>query len=150
MKKTTAYARKRAHRLHVVRTYDHWTELAASPTELLPKDKIAYQLTAMWEGLAALEKAPEPTTNDWRVCSDAVNLMETLTTRGPWLDCDGSHGGRDRRKWPADGCNHRPRPWQASVTGPVGTSVWTPKASKPFAPFLKTTPPSCRRSPPGR
>lgn len=90
MKKTTAYARKRANRVHVVRTYDHWTELAASPTELLPKDKIAYQLTAMWEGLAALEKAAEPTTNDWRLCSDAVNLMETLTTRGPWLDCEGN------------------------------------------------------------
>jgi hypothetical protein len=32
----------------------------------------------MYEGLAAMEKAPTPTTDDWRVVSDAVNLMETL------------------------------------------------------------------------
>jgi len=89
MKKTTAYARKRAHRTHVIRTYDHLTELAASPTQPLPREKIEHQLTRMWEGLAAIEKAPEPTTDDWRVCSDAVNLMETLTTAGPWLDCEG-------------------------------------------------------------
>lgn len=90
MKKTTAYARKRANRVHVIRTYDHWTELAASPTQPLPREKIAHQLTSMWEGLAAIEKSPAPTTDDWRVCSDAVNIMETLTTNGPWHDCDGS------------------------------------------------------------
>jgi uncharacterized protein YyaL (SSP411 family) len=32
----------------------------------------------MYEGLAAMEKAPSPTTDDWRVVSDAINLMETL------------------------------------------------------------------------
>lgn len=32
----------------------------------------------MYGGLHAIETAPEPTTDDWRVCSDAVNLMETL------------------------------------------------------------------------
>jgi hypothetical protein len=32
----------------------------------------------MWQGLRALETDASPTTNDWRVCSDAVNLMETL------------------------------------------------------------------------
>jgi hypothetical protein len=32
----------------------------------------------MYEVLAAMEKAPTPTTDDWRVVSDAVNLMETL------------------------------------------------------------------------
>lgn len=89
MKKTSAYARKRAHRVHVIRTYDHLSELAASPTAPLSPDAIAHQLTRMWEGLAAIEQAPEPTTDDWRVCSDAVNLMETLTTCGPWLDCSG-------------------------------------------------------------
>jgi hypothetical protein len=89
MKKTSAYARKRAHRVHVIRTYDQWTELAASPTEPMARDTIDHQLTRMWQGLAAIEQAPEPTTDDWRVCSDAVNLMETLTTCGPWLDCSG-------------------------------------------------------------
>lgn len=53
-------------------------EMAASPTEPLPVAWKTYQLTRMYEGLAAMEKAPSPTTDDWRVVSDAVNLMETL------------------------------------------------------------------------
>ena len=53
-------------------------EMAASPTEPLPLAWKPYQLTRMYEGLAAMEKAPSPTTDDWRVVSDAVNLMETL------------------------------------------------------------------------
>ena len=59
----------------------HYTildEMMASPTEPLPVAWKTYQLTRMYEGLAAMEKAPSPTTDDWRVVSDAVNLMETL------------------------------------------------------------------------
>lgn len=59
----------------------HYTildEMMASPTEPLPMEYRRYQLTRMYEGLAAMEKAPSPTTDDWRVVSDAVNLMETL------------------------------------------------------------------------
>ena len=51
----------------------------ASPTELLPADHRRHQLTKMYDGLAALEKSPEPKMTDWQVVSDAVNLMETLT-----------------------------------------------------------------------
>jgi hypothetical protein len=40
-------------------------------------------------GLEAMEKSANPTTDDWRVVSDAVNIMETLVNNGPWLDCDG-------------------------------------------------------------
>lgn len=61
-----------------IRRYTLFDEMAASPTELLPQDWRTYQLTRMYEGLAAMEKAPTPTTDDWRVVSDAVNLMETL------------------------------------------------------------------------
>ena len=59
----------------------HYTildEMMASPTEPLPAEYRRHQLTRMYEGLAAMEKAPSPTTDDWRVVSDAVNLMETL------------------------------------------------------------------------
>lgn len=59
----------------------HYTimdEMMASPSELLPIEYRTHQLTRMYEGLAAMETAPEPTTDDWRVVSDAVNLMETL------------------------------------------------------------------------
>jgi len=41
-----------------------------------------HQLTRMWSGLAALETSAEPTRDDWAVCSDAVNLMETLILTG--------------------------------------------------------------------
>jgi uncharacterized protein YyaL (SSP411 family) len=60
------------------RHYTLMDELAASPVEPLPIDFRRHQLTRMYEGLAAMEKAPSPTTDDWRVVSDAVNLMETL------------------------------------------------------------------------
>jgi len=53
-------------------------EMMASPTEPLTQEKRQYQLLRMYEGLRALEIAPEPCTEDWRVVSDAVNLMETL------------------------------------------------------------------------
>ena len=50
----------------------------ASPTEPLPEKFRTHQLTMMYQGLHAMETAPEPTTDDWRVVSDAINLMETL------------------------------------------------------------------------
>ena len=53
-------------------------EMAASPTDPLPAAYRTHQLTKMYEGLNAMETAPAPTTDDWRVVSDAVNLMETL------------------------------------------------------------------------
>ena len=53
-------------------------ELIASPSEPMPDEYRRHQLTRMYEGLAAMEKSPNPTTDDWRVVSDAVNLMETL------------------------------------------------------------------------
>lgn len=56
--------------------------MLASPTEPMPLAKRTYQLTRMWSGLAALETSPEPTQDDWAVCSDAVNLMETLIEGG--------------------------------------------------------------------
>jgi hypothetical protein len=53
-------------------------ELMASPTEPLPLEYRTHQLTRIYEGLNAMETAPVPTTDDWRVVSDAVKLMETL------------------------------------------------------------------------
>lgn len=58
--------------------YSMLDEMMASPTEPLTQEKRQYQLLRMYEGLRALEIAPEPCTEDWRVVSDAVNLMETL------------------------------------------------------------------------
>lgn len=90
MRKQSAYARKRVQRGEPC-TYSILTELSASPTEPMSFYRRSYQLTRMWQGLTAIERAPEPSKDDWRVCSDAVNLMETLITanHGYWLDCDG-------------------------------------------------------------
>ena len=89
MRKTSPYAR-RQRQAKVVRHYSPLDELMASPTEPLPHEWRTHHLTRMWQGLAALETAPAPNTDDWRVCSDAVNMLETLVTRGPWLACDGT------------------------------------------------------------
>ena len=65
-------------------------EMMASPTEPIPTEDRRHQLTRMYNGLAAMETAPAPTTRDWRVVSDTVNLMETLTVtnNGWWIGCD--------------------------------------------------------------
>ena len=70
-------------------TYTVWDALLASPTEPMPLTKRTYQLTRMWSGLAAIETAAEPTYDDWTVCSDAVNLMETLIKLGHVEDTSG-------------------------------------------------------------
>ena len=66
-------------------TYTQWDLLLASPTEPMPEAKRTHQLTRMWGGLAAIERGAQPSTDDWRVCSDAVNLMESLVTAG-WVE----------------------------------------------------------------
>jgi hypothetical protein len=63
--------------------------LQASATEPLPAAHRLHQLTRMYEGIHALETAPAPSTDDWRVCSDAVNLMETLVEMGAVEDGSG-------------------------------------------------------------
>lgn len=71
------------------RTYTLIDELSASPTAPLPAAIRTHQLTRMWQGLAAIEQAPQPTTDDWRSVSDAVNLMETLVELGVLEDGQG-------------------------------------------------------------
>ena len=63
-------------------TYSMLDAMLASPTEPMNEKQRRHQLTRMWSGLAALETADEPTKDDWAVCSDAVNLMETLIQGG--------------------------------------------------------------------
>ncbi len=53
-------------------------ELTASPTDPLPEHWRTHQLTKMYQSLNQLEQGENPTPDDWRICSDAVNLVETL------------------------------------------------------------------------
>lgn len=84
-KKTTAFARKKR-RQGSPFTYGPWDVLAASATEPMPEHIRTHHLSLMWQGLSALETAPDPSTEDWRVCSDAVNYMETLVEQGTCQD----------------------------------------------------------------
>jgi hypothetical protein len=72
------------------KTYTLFDELLASPRAPLPDKSRLHQLTIMWQGLANLETGANPHNNDWRVVSDAVNLMETFVKNGPWADCTGA------------------------------------------------------------
>ena len=71
-------------------TYSLLDEMTASPRQPLAEATRLHQLTRMWDSLRRIETAPQPTTEDWRICSDAVNLMETLVTtnNGWWHDCE--------------------------------------------------------------
>lgn len=71
------------------RTYSLLDVISASPTAPTPADQRTYQLTRMYNGLRAIEQDQEPTTDDWRVCSDAVNLMETLVSQQQVVDASG-------------------------------------------------------------
>jgi len=72
-------------------TYSLMDEIMAAKDKPLPDFKIRHQLSRMYEGLHALETADKPTSDDWQVVSDAINMIETLTltNNGWWTDCDG-------------------------------------------------------------
>ncbi|MEY5098194.1 MAG: hypothetical protein RJA36_913 [Pseudomonadota bacterium] len=90
-------------------TYTMMDELMASPTQPIDGHRRLHQLTRMWEGLAAMESAENPTPDDWRVVSDAVNLRETLIAEGVAMDPAGllqdATAGMTRagRRMPDDG-----------------------------------------------
>lgn len=59
-------------------SYSLLDEMCASPTQPMSQQKRTYTLTKLWAALASIEAGPAPTANDWRLCSDAVNMTETL------------------------------------------------------------------------
>jgi uncharacterized protein (DUF169 family) len=70
-------------------TYTLLHKLSASPSEPMPAAIRTSHLTRIYDGLARLERDPQPTPNDWRLCSDAVNVMEALVTMGVCNDASG-------------------------------------------------------------
>ena len=74
-------------------TYSLMAVMLASPIKPMPEKKRLHQLTRMWMALASIESGPAPTTEDWRVCSDAVNLLETLVAVGEVCDSGGAITG---------------------------------------------------------
>jgi hypothetical protein len=70
-------------------TYTHLDALFASPDKPLPPEKQRHQVTLMWAGVVALENDERPKYHHWSVCSDAVNLMQTLCELGYTEDASG-------------------------------------------------------------
>lgn len=70
-------------------TYTMLDEMLSSPTSPTPTSSRVHQLTRMWGGLHSIESESDPSTDDWRVCSDAVNLLETLVEQGIVVDVSG-------------------------------------------------------------
>lgn len=73
-------------------TYTLMDELMASEKQAMPKASQHYQVERFRAALTALERAPTPSVTDWRIVSDAVNLMETLIKEGPWPMLGGGVG----------------------------------------------------------
>ena len=71
--------------------YTLMDELMASPAKPMPTEKTRHQLTRMHSGLESLERGEQPNADDWRVLSDAVNLMEMLIEMGEVADEQGLH-----------------------------------------------------------
>jgi len=61
-----------------LKRYTLLDELTASPTDPLPSAWRIHQLTKMYDSLHQIEQGESPTPDDWRICSDAVNLVETM------------------------------------------------------------------------
>lgn len=111
---------------HYVRHYTLMHEITASPTQPLPPEWRTHQLTSMWDGLHDLETHPNPDTSAWRVCSDAVNLMETLVEQREVEDTQGllmdaiaalAEAGKRPPRWR---CAPSLRPWHASRASRAG------------------------------
>lgn len=70
-------------------TYTLMDVMMASPTDPMPLSSRVHQLTRMHQGLHAMIRGDEPRPDDWRVVSDAINIMETMVFRGTMQDEDG-------------------------------------------------------------
>jgi uncharacterized protein YyaL (SSP411 family) len=81
---------KPKHRRHGRSTaYNLIDSLMASPVDPMPAKNSLYQIEKMWRGLASIRTGTSPTIDDWRVCADAANLMESLVMLGHAIDADG-------------------------------------------------------------
>lgn len=69
--------------------YSGFEYLSASTKNPMPQAKREYHLDVMRKGLHNIVHADKPSLDDWRVVSDAVNMMETLVVGGYFKDADG-------------------------------------------------------------
>lgn len=73
--------RKRNHRRQPRQLWPQFSlldEMAADPIRPLSIERRQAQVEAMRRALDSLAQGANPTAGDWRICSDAVNITETL------------------------------------------------------------------------
>ena len=70
-------------------TYSLMDVMMADPIKPMPDHKREHQINKMKDGLLALERAANPSIDDWEIVTDALNMMETLIEMGWAKDPDG-------------------------------------------------------------
>lgn len=71
--------RRKKKRYTMRTTYNPFAELMADPINPLPKDKITFHMTKIYEGLDALEQMMYPEVHHWQAVADAANMLDTLS-----------------------------------------------------------------------
>lgn len=87
MKKQTKRARPRHPQFKP--PYSAMAVMFASTTQPLSQEQRDYQLGIMRRSLHQLQFAEHPTPDNWRDCSDAINVMDTFLGLGWCQDPDG-------------------------------------------------------------
>ena len=70
-------------------TYSVMDAMLSSPDKPMKKERRQYQLMVINTALYSIERAESPTTEDWKIISQAINMMEMLVEMGFANDEDG-------------------------------------------------------------
>jgi len=70
-------------------TYSVMDAMMASPDHPMKAQRRDYQMMIIRTSLASIERADNPTTDDWKIISQAINMMEMLVEMGFAKDEDG-------------------------------------------------------------
>ena len=70
-------------------TYSVMDAMMASPDHPMKAQRRDYQMMIIRTSLASIERAKNPTTDDWKIISQAINMMEMLVEMGFAKDEDG-------------------------------------------------------------
>ena len=70
-------------------TYSVMDAMMASPDRPMKEERRQYQLMNINTALYSIERAENPTTEDWKIISQAINMMEMLVEMGFAKDEDG-------------------------------------------------------------
>jgi len=70
-------------------TYSVMDAMMASPDHPMKAQRRDYQMMIIKTSLASIERAENPTTDDWKIISQAINMMEMLVEMGFAKDEDG-------------------------------------------------------------